>query len=197
MKLLIVEDDAGLARTVAVTLEIAFPDSHSTLAPDGKSALDGFYIERPDLVVLDVGLPDMDGFEVCRQLRESSNVPIIMLTGKDLVEDKVEGLTCGADDYIVKPFTPLEFIARAKAVLRRSQMGERKEPQPMRPNPTTAEERIVDYLRSHPEGTDFATAKKVIGLGGMHFAKFVARLQDADKVSQEGLLLFAATQPSG
>ncbi len=193
MRLLIVEDDATIARLVAVTLEVAFPDSHPIFAPDGKSALDGFYIERPDLVVLDVGLPDMDGFEVCRQLRKSSNVPIIMLTGKSLVEDKVEGLTSGADDYVVKPFTPLEFIARAQAVLRRSQMSKRKEPQPAPPDPANVEERIVQFLQNHPEGTDFATTKKVVGLSGMNFARFVALLQEEHKIRQEGLLLFAVT----
>lgn len=193
MRLLIVEDDAAIARLVAVTLEVAFPDSHPIFAPDGKSALDGFYIERPDLVVLDVGLPDMDGFEVCRQFRKSSNVPIIMLTGKSLVEDKVEGLTSGADDYVVKPFTPLEFIARAQAVLKRSQMGERKGAQPVQPDPENLAERIVQHLQNHPEGTDFATAKKVLGLSGMRFATFVALLQEDDKIRQEGLLLFAVT----
>ena len=89
-------------------------------AADGLSALNQVELEAPDLVVLDLKLPDIDGYEVCRRIREYSNVPIIMLTAKAEPQEKVRGLTTGADDYITKPFSADELIARVAAVLRRT-----------------------------------------------------------------------------
>ena len=89
-------------------------------APDGKSALDEVRRRRPDLVVLDLGLPELDGLDVTRAIRRDSNLPIVMLTARDDEIDKLLGLELGADDYVTKPFSPRELVARVKAVLRRT-----------------------------------------------------------------------------
>jgi DNA-binding response OmpR family regulator len=195
MRVLIVDDDMDIAKTVALTLEVTFPECVTSLVSDGNSAIKAVEKERQDLVILDVGLPDMDGFEVCRQIRKSSNVPIIMLTGKDMEEDKVAGLTSGADDYIVKPFTQLEFVARVRAVLRRSQISARDELEPVRPGSARTaygnpEELTIRFLRSHPEGIDLSTLEKVSGSSQMNFIRLIARLIEEGKIRKEGLLLF-------
>ena len=92
-------------------------------AVNGKIAMSIFQTWMPELVILDVMMPEMDGWEVCRQIRRAGNVPVIMLSARGEVFDKVLGLELGADDYMVKPFDPKELVARVKAVLRRSQEG--------------------------------------------------------------------------
>ena len=92
-------------------------------AYDGKQALDKARAVNPDLIVLDIMMPEMDGLSVCKELRKTSNVPVIVLTARDDDVDKIVGLEIGADDYITKPFNPRELVARVKAVLRRSQGG--------------------------------------------------------------------------
>ena len=118
MKILIVDDDPRLRDLVRIALERA---GHSVLtASDGKQALVQAAREAPDLVVLDVGLPEMDGFETCRRLRERSEVPILFLTARDDEIDRILGLELGADDYVTKPFSPRELVARVRAILKRS-----------------------------------------------------------------------------
>lgn len=95
---------------------------------DGADALRRFAEERPDLVVLDLMLPNVDGLTICREIRKQSQVPIIMLTARDEVTDKVVGLELGADDYLTKPFHPQELVARARALLRRTQSASEGEP---------------------------------------------------------------------
>jgi DNA-binding response OmpR family regulator len=115
---LIVEDDANTARLVALYLR---REGFQVLtAGDGERGLAMADRHRPDLVILDLMLPEMDGWEVCRRLRQNSQVPVIMLTARDEEIDRVAGLTLGADDYVVKPFSPRELTARVLAVLRRS-----------------------------------------------------------------------------
>src|SRR5712691_1716000 len=92
-----------------------------TTAYDGKAALASARSERPDLVVLDLGLPELDGLDVARTLRAESSVPIVILTGRSEESDKLVGLEIGADDYVTKPFSPRELVARVRAVLRRSE----------------------------------------------------------------------------
>ncbi|MBR0088835.1 MAG: response regulator transcription factor, partial [Clostridia bacterium] len=96
----------------------------TVVAHDGKQAVELFKSEAPSIVILDVMMPEMDGWQVCREIRRVSNIPIIMLTAKGETFDKVLGLELGADDYMVKPFDPKELIARVKAVLRRSETKE-------------------------------------------------------------------------
>ena len=114
---LIVEDEARIAQLVRDYLERA--GFKTVAASDGKAALQAVSRERPDLVILDLRLPDMDGLDVSRVLRRGSAVPIIMLTARDEESDKLLGLELGADDYVTKPFSPKELVARVRAVLRR------------------------------------------------------------------------------
>lgn len=116
--ILIVEDDKNTASLVALYLERE--GFHPIVAHDGKAALELARRHEPIFVVLDLMIPVVDGWEVCRQLRKESDVPILMLTARDDEVDRVSGLTLGADDYVVKPFSPRELVARVKAILRRS-----------------------------------------------------------------------------
>ncbi|MDE2896776.1 MAG: response regulator transcription factor, partial [Chloroflexota bacterium] len=119
-RVLIVEDEASLARTIAYNLRRQGYDVET--ASDGERALDLANATRPDMVVLDLMLPGMDGFEVCRQIRRTSAVPVLMLTARDDEIDRVVGLEIGADDYMTKPFSMRELIARVKAMLRRREL---------------------------------------------------------------------------
>ena len=118
MRILIVDDDRVLADILSYTFRRE--GFETILAFDGRSALSLYAQQRPDLIVLDVNLPGLDGFSVCKEIRRISNVPIIMLTVRGEDEDVVHGLELGADDYISKPFSPRQLVARAHAVLRRS-----------------------------------------------------------------------------
>ncbi len=121
-KILIVDDEKNIVELVRLYLE---KEGFATVcAYDGCEALEQFKKEKPDLIILDLMLPGMDGWEVCREIRKTSAVPIIMLTAKSETFDKVLGLELGADDYMTKPFEAKELIARIKAVLRRIGSGE-------------------------------------------------------------------------
>nr|WP_325249540.1 response regulator transcription factor [Amylibacter sp.] len=118
MKILVVDDDPQIREIVTIALERA---GYSVItAADAKLALTHAGRENPDLIVLDVGLPEMDGFEVCRRLRATSEVPILFLTALDDEVDRVVGLELGADDYVTKPFSPRELVARIRAILKRT-----------------------------------------------------------------------------
>jgi DNA-binding response OmpR family regulator len=117
LRVLVVDDEVALAGVIAGYLQREGFDV--TVAHDGPSAVDKARRDAPDLVVLDVMLPGLDGIEVCRQLRTFTDAYIIMLTARDEEVDKIVGLSVGADDYVVKPFSPRELIARVRAMLRR------------------------------------------------------------------------------
>ena len=117
-RILVVEDDLNIARLVRDYLERAGFDV--TVAGDGGAAVASARGSRPDLVVLDLGLPGMDGLDVARELRTGSPVPIVMVTARGEETDRIVGLEIGADDYVVKPFSPKELVARVRAVLRRT-----------------------------------------------------------------------------
>ena len=118
-KILVVDDDQHIAELISLYL---MKDGYDTQEVyDGKKALEAVTTYEPDLILLDLMLPGMDGYQVCAEVRKTSKVPIIMLTAKDAETDKITGLTLGADDYITKPFRPLEMIARVKSQLRRYQ----------------------------------------------------------------------------
>lgn len=117
LHLLVVDDDPNICELIRLYGEKEGYEVTSVL--NGTAGLDSFYEKIPDIVVLDIMLPGMDGWEICKEIRKSYPVPIIMLTGKGEVYDKIKGLEIGADDYVVKPFDPNELFARVKAVLRR------------------------------------------------------------------------------
>ena len=121
-RILIVDDDENIAELISLYLVKECFDTE--IAADGESALEKFKAYQPQLILLDIMLPGMDGYDVCREIRKSSNVPIIMLSAKGEVFDKVLGLKIGADDYMIKPFDSNELVARVQAVLRRVQQNE-------------------------------------------------------------------------
>ena len=116
-RVLVVEDDVEIAGVLRRSLRLEGYEVE--LAGDGEAAIEQSLVFAPDAVVLDLGLPRLDGVEVCRELRRESDVPILMLTARDAVEARVEGLDSGADDYLVKPFDRQELLARLRALLRR------------------------------------------------------------------------------
>ena len=120
MKVLIVDDEPDVRALVRSSLSYARQDLTAVEAADGDEALAMIYSERPDLVVLDLALPRRDGFSVLAQVREKTDLPIIVLTARGLEEDKLKGLRLGADDYLTKPFSPRELVARIENVLRRA-----------------------------------------------------------------------------
>ncbi len=127
--ILLVDDEAHIVDLVRLYLEREGFRVES--AADGKSGLAQIRERKPSLVVLDIMLPEMDGFEVCRQARAESDVPILMLTARDDDIDKIVGLELGADDYLTKPFNPRELVARIKTILRRVEPRPRQEGQPI------------------------------------------------------------------
>jgi len=125
-KILIVDDDTNISELISLYLTKEFFDCR--LVADGSFVMDAFGEYKPDLVLLDLMLPGVDGYQLCREIRQISRVPIIMMSAKGEVFDKVLGLELGADDYVIKPFDTKELVARVRAVLRRStQQGETKE----------------------------------------------------------------------
>ncbi|MGN0551690.1 MAG: response regulator [Acutalibacteraceae bacterium] len=124
-KILVVDDDLNICELLRLYIE---KEGFSVVtANDGAQALKTFEAEKPDLIMLDIMLPGLDGWQVCREIRKTSKCPIIMLTAKGEVFDKVLGLELGADDYVVKPFEAREIVARIKAVLRRTEKEDVRE----------------------------------------------------------------------
>src|SRR5881275_2373248 len=115
---LVVEDEASIASFVSLYLKNAGYEVRT--ATNGTDALASVQSQQPSLIVLDLMLPDIDGIEICRRIRQKSDVPILMLTARDEDVDKIIGLEVGADDYMTKPFNPRELVARVKSILRRS-----------------------------------------------------------------------------
>lgn len=120
-RILVVDDDSHIRDVICFALEKA--GMTTTVARDGLQALDAFRQGRADLVVLDIGMPEMDGLEVCRQIRKSSEVPILFLSARDDEIDRILGLEIGGDDYVTKPFSPRELVARVNVILRRARPG--------------------------------------------------------------------------
>jgi two-component system, OmpR family, KDP operon response regulator KdpE len=122
MKILVVDDEPDVVESIRLGFALQWREVDVLGATSGDVALDIVEREAPDLVLLDIGLPGQDGFEVLRDLRAFSDVPVVMLTARDDAMDKVKGLELGADDYVTKPFNHLELMARVRAVLRRHDM---------------------------------------------------------------------------
>jgi two-component system response regulator MprA len=153
-RVLVVEDDRDIADVLRRSLDL---DGYEVrLASDGEEALAEAAVFEPDAVVLDLGLPKIDGVEVCRHLREASDVPILMLTARDGVDDRVTGLDSGADDYLVKPFERKELLARLRALLRR------------RPPRGTAF-LVAGDLRLNPATREVLRGERAVGLTSREF----------------------------
>jgi DNA-binding response OmpR family regulator len=151
---LVVEDDGDIADVLRRSL--AMDGYEVKLAPDGETALDSAGDFAPDAVVLDLGLPGIDGVEVCRALRSDGDVPILMLTARDGLDERVEGLDSGADDYLVKPFERAELLARLRALLRR------------RP-PRGSAFLVVGDLRLNPDTREALRGERELELTGREF----------------------------
>ena len=121
MKVLVIDDSAEITEVVSLCFRMRWGGANVVSAVDGKTGLALIETENPDIVILDVGLPDINGFEVLREIRRFSQVPVIMLTVRGEDTDVAKGLELGADDYVTKPFSHIELIARVQAVLRRAQ----------------------------------------------------------------------------
>ena len=122
MKVLVVDDDSRIREALEVGIQLQWEDAHVLAAADGEAGLDLFFEQEPDVVLLDITLPRMNGLEVLKEIRRVSDVPVIMLTAHGEDVDQVRGLELGADDYVGKPFSHLALMARIKAVLRRAEM---------------------------------------------------------------------------
>ena len=134
-KILIVDDDDNIAELISLYLTKELYETRT--ASDGEQAIAAYHSFAPDLILLDLMLPGIDGYEVCRRIRQESKTPIIMLSAKGETFDKVLGLELGADDYMIKPFDPKELVARVKAVLRRTVVE--------KPEPDRHEGEVVSY----------------------------------------------------
>ena len=137
-RIMIVDDDPSIAELISLYLEKECYDTR--IEGDGEAALKAFQVYKPDMILLDLMLPGMDGYQVCRHIRNESDVPIMMLSAKGEVFDKVLGLELGADDYMIKPFDSKELVARVKAVLRRTAAGRKAADKPAR------EDNCVEYV---------------------------------------------------
>jgi two-component system response regulator MprA len=153
-RVLVVEDDDDIAQVLQRSLRMEGYDVR--LAADGVTALDQAHAFLPDLVILDLGLPRLDGMDVARELRGRDDVPILMLTARDALEARVEGLDAGADDYLVKPFERQELLARLRALLRR------------RP-PKGAAQLVVGDLMLNPDTHEVTRAERAIELTQREF----------------------------
>ena len=121
MKVVVIDDSPEIAEVVSLCFQLRWSGTEIVSASNGEQGLELIEAENPDVIILDVGLPDMDGFQVLREIRRFSQVPVIMLTVRDEDVDVAKGLELGADDYITKPFSHIELIARVQALLRRVQ----------------------------------------------------------------------------
>jgi two-component system response regulator MprA len=152
-RVLLIDDDPKIVSLLQRGL--AFEGFDVTTAPDGNVGLSAASAQPPQLVLLDIAMPELDGFEVCRRLRAAHDVPVIMLTARDDVSDKVTALNLGADDYVAKPFAFDELLARIRAVLRRHQSGD---------EPLTYGDLVVD-----PRTRETRRSGRVLELTGREF----------------------------
>ena len=157
-KVLVIDDEENVCELISLYFGKAGYDV--VTAPDGADGIDKVRQERPDIVILDLMLPGMDGLDVCKELRKQSNIPIIMLTARTDEVDRVLGLEIGADDYITKPFSPRELLARVKAVLRRAAYV-----------PTPDEQQLLDLpgLSISRISREVVVGEEVIGLSPKEF----------------------------
>ncbi len=180
MKVLIVDDDPDVVEALTLAFDLLQPQCAVFEAHNGESAVETFYRERPDLVVLDIMLPDMDGYQVLHRIRRVSDVPVIMLTVKEEEIDKVRALGIGADDYIVKPFGMLELLARIKAIQRR--LG-------VRPEIAESAPLVCGDLRIDLVERQVTVADRPVKLAPKEYGVLVCLARDAGRVVTARTLL--------
>ncbi|HIV85540.1 MAG TPA: response regulator transcription factor, partial [Candidatus Monoglobus merdigallinarum] len=178
-KILIVDDEENICELVRLYIEKE--GFQAVIANDGQEAVAKFNNEKPDLILLDIMLPVKDGWQVCREIRAVSTVPIIMLTAKGETFDKVLGLELGADDYVVKPFEPKELIARIRAVLRRSSGGESEK--------TDEDELVFDGLRINQSTYEVYIDEKKVEMPPKEFELLYFLAKNTNKVFTRDQLL--------
>jgi len=120
MKVLIIEDSPDVAESMSLCLQLRWPEATIAIADEGSKGLKILDTEQYDITILDINLPNINGFDILKEIRESSNIPVIIVTVRGMDDDQAKGLEMGADDYIVKPFKPRDLVARVNAVLRRA-----------------------------------------------------------------------------
>lgn len=187
-KILIIEDEPTIANNLVYALETeGYEAFHETTGQDG---METFEREQPDFLVLDVGLPDCTGFDLCRKVRETSQVPILFLTARDSEVDRVLGLEMGGDDYVTKPFSPREISARVRAILRRCEPAGGGEPK--------------ESENSKPSGFEHDEVRRVISVQGkkldltVHEYKLLLVLMgQPGRVFSRGQLMDAAWEDPG
>jgi DNA-binding response OmpR family regulator len=174
-QLLLVEDEESIGSLVRAYLEQT--GYRVAWVRSGEEALQSLETVRPRLVILDIGLPGADGFDICRGIRARSDVPVLMLTARDEEADRVAGLEVGADDYVSKPFSPRELAARVKAVLRRT-------------GPTTRSELLeLGDIAVDPQAREVRVAEEVVELTGKEFDLLVYLVENAGIVVSRDQLL--------
>lgn len=180
MKLMVVDDAEEVIEAVTVSFNLQWRETEVLGAHDGEAALDLMQREHPDLVLLDIAMPGMDGYETLRRIRAFSDAPVIMLTARDGTLDKVKGLELGADDYVTKPFDHLELLARVKALLRRLDM-----PQPVSRAPSfKLGELSVDFASQQVRLRD-----ELVGLTSTEYKLLYHLVRNAGRVLRHETLL--------
>lgn len=179
--ILTADDDPQILRLVARNLQLEGYDV--VTASDGQQALEHLEAQKFDLAILDVMMPKLDGFTVCARVREFSSVPIIMVTARGQDQDKIHGLDLGADDYLTKPFSVEELLARVRSVLRRSQFAATQEGQNLRPIVTLGE-LTIDFAQHR-----VTVANQEIDLTPIEYRLLAYLAQNAGRVVTQDLLL--------
>ncbi len=181
-QILIVDDDAHIRDVVAFALEKA---SMKTIeASDGKDALGAFASSKPDMIVLDINMPEMDGLDVCREIRKTSDVPILFLSSRDEEIDRIVGLELGADDYLTKPFSPRELVARVKSILKRTY------PNVSLPNDESS--CIVGLLTIEPDKHKVFWGQEEVCLTATEFSLLKGMSQQPDRVFDRNQIMSMA-----
>lgn len=180
MKVLIIEDSPDVVETLKLCFELRWPGANVLSTSSGQEALEVLETESPDLIILDLGLPDMDGIDVLKDIRLFSDVPVVILTVRDEEVSKVKGLENGADDYIVKPFSHIELLARVKAVVRRGRISE----------PTGGEQPLVmDNVKIDFAGREVTQDSKKVELTPTEWRLLTVLARNAGRVLSYDTLL--------
>ncbi len=184
-KILVVDDDPHIREVISFALEKA--EMSVTLANDGKQALSSFERSPSDLIVLDINMPEMDGLECCRELRKSFDVPILFLSSRDDEIDRILGLEIGGDDYVTKPFSPRELVARVNVILKRTQGNNSS-------NDKEAVEFTYGKLRLDSEQHSVWWDQKAVSLTATEFAMLAQLLKHPKKVFSRDAIMQGSYQ---